>query len=193
MLSQECPLRPRSCKSSRSRPSAQRGRRAAASRSVSGRVCLCPRFSSSLFFLKNNLEMPLDESLVVDKSIFRGVKRISVGGTGSAPHWCGGEIRWNFEACHAPASPVAPLLWPSCCMLAPRTVASLTFGSQPAARRRWMRPALLPGSPVLSVPRFSSCPNSAAAALHTDGRTGVCGAESLPVEEAGGGPESSPH
>ena len=41
------------------------------------------------FFFLNNLEMPLDESLVVDKSIFQGGRHVSVGGTGVRPPACG--------------------------------------------------------------------------------------------------------
>lgn len=63
---------------------------------------------------KNNLEMPLDELLAVDKSIFQGGRRVSVAGTGVRPLACGqAKISLNFSA--------------RCFLVPPRLPCSLAF------------------------------------------------------------------
>lgn len=67
------------------------------------------------FFGKNNLEMPLDELLAVDKSIFQGGRHVSVTGTGVLPLACGrAKISLNVSACCVSSVPRDfPALWPS--------------------------------------------------------------------------------
>ena len=73
-------------------------------------------FHHYFFFCKNNLEMPLDELLAVDKSIFQGGRRVSVAGTGVRPLACGqAKISLNFSArCVSSVPRDFPALWPSC-------------------------------------------------------------------------------